>query len=273
MTGASITSISPPVSRASPDAPIVIGIADLGNGATTLLLDNAAVTPSKGTFGNITTLTYQPPALLTPGSHTVNLSYAGKTLNYAFTVLNAIIIQASVAAQAGTVDTSKGGFTVRVHQTRESQNKTTGQRAEQQLAGLLGANIADLSSANANGTFGREVINFDEAGNSAGDITGDEAIPGIPGTEGGSDNIALEAIGYLDLKPGVYTLGGVTDDSLRLSLGRDPRDVTSVRRFLRSAAPPASWCSPTNNYFAYGTFPAAHPSIRRIRDSGSAVFF
>src|SRR5881628_2665550 len=60
-------------------------------------------------------------------------------------------------------------------------------------------------------------------------ITGDVTFPGIPGIEGGDDNFAVEAIGYLDLQPGVYVIGGVADDSLRLSVGTDPRDVTSLR--------------------------------------------
>src|SRR5205814_2033110 len=39
----------------------------------------------------------------------------------------------------------------------------------------------------------------------------------------------MEVIGFLDLKPGAYTIGTVSDDSLRLSIGGDPRDVTALR--------------------------------------------
>lgn len=211
--GASIASVSPPVLAARPDAAVVIGIADLGGGGTTLQFDGTNVSPGLVTAGNITTLTYQPPALLTPGStHTVNLTYGAKTFAYAFTVVNATIIPPSAAALAGSVNINNSGFRVRVHQTHEAQSTASAQRAEQQLAGLLGANIADLSGTNANGTFDAEVINFEQNGGFAGDMTGDLNFPGIPGLEGGNDNIALEAIGYLDLQPGVYVIGGVSDE-------------------------------------------------------------
>jgi len=236
VVGASIASVSPPVLDARPDAAIVIEIADLGGGATALQFDNTPVSPSTMTAGNITTLTYQPPALLTPGStHTVNLTYGTKTLSYAFTVINATIIPPSAAALAGSVNTNNSGFRVRTHQTQQAQSTASAQRAEQQLAGLLGANIADPSGSNPDGTFNSEVINFDQSGFGSGDITGDGFIPGIPGTQGGNDNIALEAIGYLDLQPGVYVIGGVSDDSLRLSVGSDPRDLTTSLRLADTA--------------------------------------
>src|SRR6185369_9079587 len=193
LVGASIASVSPPVSDARPDAAIIIGIADLGGGATTLQFNGTNVNPSSATAGNITTLTYQPPALLTPGSnYTVNLTYGAKTFAYAFTVVNATIIPASAAALAGSVNTNNSGFRLRVHQTHEAQSIASAQRAEQQLAGLLGANIADLRGANPDGTFDAEVINFNESGVGVGDILGDVNFPGIPGTEQTSDNIALE---------------------------------------------------------------------------------
>src|ERR1041385_6586482 len=128
------------------------------------------------------------------------------------------------------VNTSNSGFRVRTYQTHEAQSTASAQRAEQQLAGLLGANIADPSGTNADGTFDAELINFEQNGVGAGDITGDINFPGIPGTEGGNDNFAVEAIGYLDLQPGVYVIGGVSDDSLRLSVGSDPRDVVTAVR-------------------------------------------
>src|SRR5436190_8664337 len=117
VTGASIASVSPPVLDARPDAAIVIGIADLGAGAAALQFDNVTVSPSSVTVGNITTLTYQPPSLLVPGTpHTVNLTYGTKTFSYAFTVINATIIPPSAAAAAGSVNINNSGFRVRVHQ-------------------------------------------------------------------------------------------------------------------------------------------------------------
>src|SRR5436190_13483075 len=111
LVGASIASVSPPVLNARPDAAIVIGIADLGGGGTSLQFDGNPVSPSSSTVGNITTLSYKPAALLTLGTtHTVNLTYGTKTLAYAFTVGSATVIPVSAAASPGTVDTSTSGF-------------------------------------------------------------------------------------------------------------------------------------------------------------------
>jgi hypothetical protein len=46
-----------------------------------------------------------------------------------------------------------------------------------------------------------------------------EAFPGIPGLGASNDNFAVEAIGYLDLQPGVYVIGGRSDDSVDFPWG------------------------------------------------------
>ena len=233
VSGAHIVSVSPPTQDALPNAQVVIGLSGLGNGATSLKVDNTVVTPVKSTDGDVTTLTYTPGVIYAPGSaHTVELTYAGKTFVYGFTVLNAPVLPATAAVAANTVDTSKAGFRVRIHQTEAGQAENSAARAEAQLAGKLGDNIADLSAATG-GAFDRDLINFEQDAIDAGDLNAseghpDDYIPGIPGTTGSTDNIAAEVIGYLDLKPGVYTLGGVSDDSLQIKLGSDPRDVTAL---------------------------------------------
>ena len=228
VTGAHIASVSPRSQDALPDAPLEIGIQDLGAGAVSLQLDGQTVTPSRSTAGNITTLRVVPTSLFAPGStHTVRLAYADKTFLHQFSVLNIPVLPPSAALAAGTVDTSKGGFQVRVHKAENAIPEALGaSRAEHQLAGLYGPNIANLSTANADGTFDQDVVNFSEDESNAGDVAGDTAIPGITS---GDDNIAMEVVGYLDLQPGVYTLGGVSDGSMQVRIGGDPRDLTSLR--------------------------------------------
>ncbi len=234
VTGPSVVAVEPVGQDVRPDAPVRIDIDSLAGGAIQLEFDGSSVTSSQSTSGDITTVQYAPPQLVPGSSHTVKLTYAGKTFLHAFRVADAAVIPSSAALAAASVDTSSSGFTVRVHQTEQAQGSSDADRAERQLAGELGPNIADLSSANADGTFDLENINMDQDGFDAGDFNSvqgfaDDLIPGIPGTLGGNDSIAMEILGYLDLQPGAYSIGTVSDDSLRLSIGADPRDITALR--------------------------------------------
>ncbi|PYM11620.1 MAG: hypothetical protein DME18_13570, partial [Verrucomicrobia bacterium] len=138
---------------------------------------------------------------------------------------------------SNTVDTATSGFKVRVHQLGSAAaGGNTFQRAEDQLAGKLGPNVADLTSppANPDGTFDRQLINMEQDGLEAGLFNAteghaDETIPGIPGTTDSTDNIAMEVRGYLELAKGVYTFGLVSDDNARLTIGPDPRDATAAK--------------------------------------------
>ncbi|MEK7676214.1 MAG: hypothetical protein AAB676_10330, partial [Verrucomicrobiota bacterium] len=234
-----LLSISPPSQGARPDATVEIQIEDLGSATVSMSFDDgASFTPSKSVAGNVTTISYDPPGLLAPGStHTVKLNYGAKSLTYSFTVINATIIPASFAAAPNTVDASASGFKVRVHQLETGRpGGNSYQAAVDQLAGKLGPNVADLTSppANPDGSFDRELINMEQEGAEAGLFNGteghfDELIPGIPGSVGNTDNIAMEVTGYLDLKKGVNTLGLVSDDNARLSIGPHPRDVTGAK--------------------------------------------
>lgn len=130
-----------------------------------------------------------------------------------------VVIPESAALPASQLDKSKPGFKVRVVQASnmngELANSTA--RAENQLAGLLVdtstglyyANIANLASFNADGTY-------DEPGTIA--YTTD-TFPGIPGTEDHSVNIALEAITFVELAPGTYSMVVNSDDGFRVTAG------------------------------------------------------
>src|SRR5439155_3412509 len=92
----------------------------------------------------------------------------------------------------------------------------------------------DLSQATPDGTFDKQLINMEQDGAEAGFFNAteghaDETIPGIPGSVGNTDNIAMEVRGYLELAKGVYTFGLVSDDNARLTIGPDPRDATAAK--------------------------------------------
>ncbi len=233
VSGSYVTSVEPGTQNAAPDAAVKIGIQDLGATTAQMLFDNTAVTPTKSDAGNgITLLTYRSNGLFDPGStHTVKVTFGSKTFQYAFTVSNSPLIPPSAAAVAGSVDTGKAGFKVRTYQVDAGQGDNSAARAEKELSGALGPNTADLSSANPDGTFSANVINFSLDGSDAGSIPGDSLIPGIPGnaTVDPNGNVAMEVIGFLDLKANTaYTIGAVSDDSIKVTIGAEPRDVTAT---------------------------------------------
>ena len=233
--GPVLLSARPLGTQVRPDAVVEARIENLGGEAVQLQFDSAAVTPSVSTSASVTTVSYDPPGLLAAGStHQVRLTYGTRSLQWGFTVMNVPEVPAAFALDASAVDTSRGGFTIRVHQLESTPpGGNSYARAVSQLAGELGPNVADLSLAHPDGTFDRDLINFEQDGSEAGLFswsTGflDDLFPGIPGTTGSTDNIAMEVTGYLELTPGVYTFGMVSDDNARLIIGPHPRDVTGL---------------------------------------------
>ena len=127
------------------------------------------------------------------------------------------VIPESFALPSSALDTSKPGFAVRVFQATGPQLENTLARAEAQIAGLLinpatgqpYENIADLSLFNTDGVYEEEsMIAY-----------GSAFFPGIPGTEFTTINIALEAITYVELSPGTYTMVVNSDDGFRVTAG------------------------------------------------------
>jgi hypothetical protein len=131
------------------------------------------------------------------------------------------------------------GFNARVHQV--APGGSTGlptfiYRAEQQLAGIIDPNAADLSGA-VGGIFQISgVINWNqdfasaEIGNFQSFSTPsnpDEPIPGVPGIgvreASVTDNIAAEIISYIEFPtPGVYFMGVNSDDGFSVTATDQP---------------------------------------------------
>ena len=249
-----VQSASPRGNTVSPDAAIVIELRDASTHVNTnslqLKLDQtpapAAVTQSAG----VTSINYDPPGLMQPGStHVVELSYADdaappktNTVSYSFTVYPYLTFPATYAVSADSVNTNSPGFKVRTHQVSVDAG-TSVQRAELQFAnklldpatGNVLANIADLSTANADGTF--DIANYIDLSTFAsptGFFLNDTNPPGLVGT----DQYALEIMTFLNLAPGVYTFGidalrnynttapgSFRESGFRLTAGANPRDL------------------------------------------------
>lgn len=128
-----------------------------------------------------------------------------------------VTLPESLALPANSVDRSKPGFKVRTFQGTTTLGTFDNSiiRAEAQIAGLLTKpdgtpfeNIADLSSF-SNGVYDEPNIISYTAG----------TIPGIPGSEANDDNIALEAVTYLELAAQTYTMVVNSDDGFRVTAG------------------------------------------------------
>ncbi|MCW5558472.1 MAG: hypothetical protein KIT22_11660, partial [Verrucomicrobiae bacterium] len=135
------------------------------------------------------------------------------------------------------------GFQVRVHQatTAGGTLDTTVARAEAQLAGLLldpgtgqpYENLIDTATYtfNADGSYTEPVvIDYEQSGASVSGASSTAGyIPGIPGTDSTTDNIALEAITWAELYPGTYTFVVNSDDGFRVYAGKFAADkATSI---------------------------------------------
>ena len=135
-------------------------------------------------------------------------------------------LPATLATAPGTG--AEAGLKWRTHQLSASRDSTIA-AAEAQLRGELGVNIAG-PSAEADGFFKVDFINFEQAASDAGNFNssatisalqvGDTEIPGIPGSEGGNDNVAAEALTFVEIpQAGIYTMVVNSDDGFQVSAG------------------------------------------------------
>jgi hypothetical protein len=229
---------------------ILIAFADgstkLDTNSVTLQIDGgAAVKPSIERNGTSTFAKFQPSPIFAPNStHSIVASYkdttgASFTKTWTATLPNYSLIPSTWTA---TPDKSQPGFIWNMSQVDNigsfAQNSIA--RAEAQLAGTLGSNIADSSVTGVSsgpGTKGGPndpiqfqiptVINLvkDTTTGPFGNFQPDDQMPGSPGTGGGTDNQAAETLAYLDLPAGVIVMGVNSDDGFKLTSGPNVKDV------------------------------------------------
>jgi hypothetical protein len=169
------------------------------------------------------------------------------------------VIPTTFALPVSTAVTNNPGFIWIISEVLNSEPNQIAW-AEQQLQGLEGINYADPNGLGTNGVDGVTPITTGPAqpanpatapisfvitnvlnlakfpGQANGNFSPDDGMPGIPGTGGnnGTDNIAAEALTYLDLPAGTNTLGVNSDDGFRLTLGGatpEDRNALNVGQF------------------------------------------
>ena len=210
-----------------------------------LELDGAAVTATSVTRVNLAAadgtdlpdridVRYQVPTVMASGSsHSLKVTYTAKTAQQlvetvAFRAPVYVTLPETLGTATGTG--ADAGIRWKTHQLAAGRPANDLVNVEKQLRGELGASIHDPSGHTANGyaeiayvNLQQEAIdagNFTASATAEGQTVGDELIPGIPGLEGGNDNIASEALAYVEIpSPGVYTMVVTSDDGFALFVG------------------------------------------------------
>jgi hypothetical protein len=126
-TPAAVSFLHPYANSGSPYLPTVPVIVELEQGtdaidqnSIVLKLNGTAVTPTKTTAGNKTTLNFDPPGNLPNGTNTVEISFTAGAQLYAgtntFTVRTIPSVPPSLALPASAVNTANAGFLVKTRQ-------------------------------------------------------------------------------------------------------------------------------------------------------------
>ncbi len=152
-----------------------------------------------------------------------------QTHQFSFTVADYLTLPSASRSPLGTEDTTKPGFDVKVYQVDTLIDDTATQKnltesielSEAVLAGLLGANVADLTGAAAGNTFAvPTVIDWVNSGGTSANFQGDQPFPGIPGLSGSENSFVNEILTFVRFPTaGYYQMGVNNEDQFRLSVG------------------------------------------------------
>ncbi len=241
-----VTSVSPSAdaSGVSPQASISAVIEDadgtVNAGSVSLSIDGVDSGASASKSGGVTTITAANSGMWSPGQVvTATLTYSAggssRSVSWSWTVTNYTTLSQGVTPVGSGSD---AGFEFRIYQTAAGRGNNT-DAAESQLAGLHadGAeNVADPSGGSVSNDDARPgiifnvdgVINMDQDGNPQGVFRdsgdgsttdrADDFIPGIPGLEGSTDNMAAEILTFIEFpEAGYYTMIFNSDDGFLVS--------------------------------------------------------
>jgi len=211
-----------------------------------LKFNGAQVTPTKvSKTGSRTTVSYVAGTTPLPSGSTnttfMSIKDSSGTLYAADSSFVAPVygtLGAADALAATAVDKTKPGFKIKTYQTDGGSQANTIQFAENMLAGLNGANVAnlqDVTGVDSKGYFTwTGIINFDVTPTAADghfndtDYT-DNNFPGIPGSPNtgiATENFTEEIFTALEFPTaGVYTLDVNSDDGFLLMSGANPLDT------------------------------------------------
>ena len=210
---------------------------DVNPTSLSVILDGQAVPVEVTKRGAQTTLTHRLDGRFfeSESKHGVVISFNEQTVTSSFSVPPYATVP--VSARLDGYQSDNRGFIMRIVQTNENLPNNIEHR-ERHLAGLLTdnrkeplENLVDPSFFNENGVAEIEgVINFDQEANPSGVFrkienggltnVADKRIPGIPGVEGGTDNVTAEILTILEVPTaGLYNFAFNSDDGFRTTIG------------------------------------------------------
>jgi hypothetical protein len=233
------TGVSPvcPGAGLSPNAfgvQLTDGSTTVTPGSIMVAINGTAMTPTVAKNNGVTTVTL--PGFLPVGTNTAQFVYSTSgggpfTNTWGFTVAANTTPVVNGAWAVTGVNTADKGFKYRPWNSGEGNAQpNTVWWTEEQLAGLHGANNADLSILDDGNYYDyKGIVNFD-IGSGDGDFTAangypDIAFPGLPGANGTTDNSSFEILTFLQFKQvGVYTMCVNSDDGFKVTVGPNPAD-------------------------------------------------
>ena len=187
------------------------------------------------------TLTYALPALPPSGSQvpvsvTFSDSVGAQTVSWTFTVNYLSLNPANAVAGTG----ENRGFAARFVQAYfENPQENSLLRAEEQLA--ANSSIPAYFNISTNlqviNLTQEELLSPDEVPSHNGYFQDSDRIPGLSPDENGTDDIAMEAVAYLDLPAGVTRFGIIGDDGFKLTSGATLRDASGTVLAFRNGGP------------------------------------
>jgi hypothetical protein len=232
-------------------------------GSIQLFLNNTSVTSGTVVSNNAAgaTVSYQSPTLLSPGTNTLQVIYsdglASLTNQWQFTVATLPVIPPAYALPVGSA--ASQGFTLQIAKADDSSTNidfpASVARAEAQLAGTLTNSTTGLPYANEalnNGNYTEtSVINYAIDPFFYGIFSPTNPFPDIP--VGGTNDVAMAALMYVQLSPGAYSFGVYSDDGFKFTAGSTPTDtnlVLGIADYGRAAAETAfSFIVQTNGLY------------------------
>jgi hypothetical protein len=236
-----ITSEDPPdkAINVGPVVSLSVGLQDrltaVDTNSVRLYLDSNLVPATIKKTGTNTTVQYNAGLLGSSSTHSYSVVFADngaspstQSNTFHFAVASYPSLPASLASPLGSEDSTKPGFKVNVVQVNPLQNPDTFaiinipesiEFDEAVLAGLAGANVADLSTAAASNTFAvSTTVHWANSTGVTPNFPNPDFFPGIPGTQASEDDFVHEIFTYVRFPAsGFYQMGVNNNDDLRLT--------------------------------------------------------
>jgi hypothetical protein len=203
-----------------------------------LSLDGVLVSPPPSISKVDTNTIVQYAAGLLPAltAHTYKIVFADngvpaatQTNQFRFAVADYLTLPGGLGSPLGSEDISKPGFDVSVYQVEglsaldpvpvQPNIPDSVEFSDSVLAGLVGANVADLSGAASGNTFAvTGVIDWINGNGATANFPNDQPFPGIPGTLGSEDGFVDDIRTYVRFPTaGYYQVGINNEDQFRLT--------------------------------------------------------